>query len=166
MAAGNTYTPIATTTLGSATSSITFSSISGSYTDLVLIFYTPSNSINDDMYLQYNSDTGSNYSNTTLRGNGTTASSTRGSNTTGARFTDASSPTTTTSNTSIINIMSYSNTTTYKSNISRGNNASTGVETMVTLWRNTAAITTIKIYPASGNMATGTIATLYGIAAA
>ena len=32
-----TYEPIATTTLGSAAASVTFSSISGSYTDLVLI---------------------------------------------------------------------------------------------------------------------------------
>jgi hypothetical protein len=37
MAAGNTYTPIVTNTLSSATSSVTFSSISGSYTDLVLV---------------------------------------------------------------------------------------------------------------------------------
>jgi hypothetical protein len=161
-----TYEPLATTTLGSAAASITFSTISGAYTDLVLVFFTPSNSINDDMYLQYNSDTGSNYSNTTLRGNGTTASSTRGSNTTGARFSDSSSPTTTTSNTAIIHIMNYANTTTYKTNISRSNNASTGIDAMVTLWRNTAAITSVKVYPASGNMATGTIATLYGIKAA
>jgi hypothetical protein len=161
-----TYEPLATTTLGSAAASITFSTISGAYTDLVLVFFTPSNSINDDMYLQYNSDTGSNYSNTILRGNGTTASSTRTSNTTGARFSDQSSPTTTTSNTAIINIMNYANTTTYKTNISRSNNASTGVDAMATLWRNTAAITSIKVYPASGNMATGTIATLYGIKAA
>jgi hypothetical protein len=32
----STYTPIATTTLGSAAASYTFSSISGTYTDLVL----------------------------------------------------------------------------------------------------------------------------------
>ena len=166
MAAGVTYTPIATTTLGSAQSSVTFSSISGSYTDLVLVVYIPSNSTNDDMYLQYNSDTGSNYSNTTLRGNGTTASSTRGSNTTGARFSDSSSPTTTTSCTAIINIMNYANTTTYKTNISRSNNASTGVDSMVTLWRSTAAITSVKVYPASGNMASGSTFTLYGIQAA
>ena len=62
--------------------------------------------------------------------------------------------------------MNYANTTTYKTNISRSNNASTGVDAIATLWRNTAAITSVKVYPASGNMATGTIATLYGIKAA
>ena len=35
MAAGSTYTPIATTTLGSNVASYTFSSIAGTYTDLV-----------------------------------------------------------------------------------------------------------------------------------
>jgi len=38
MPAGATYNCIATTTLGSAQSSVTFSSITGSYTDLVLVF--------------------------------------------------------------------------------------------------------------------------------
>ena len=37
MAAGSTYTPLATNTLSSSSASITFSSISGSYTDLVLV---------------------------------------------------------------------------------------------------------------------------------
>ena len=162
----STNVPIASVTLSAAASSVILSDIPQTYTDLVLIVYTPSNSTNDDMYLQYNSDTGSNYSNTTLRGNGTTASSTRGSNTTGARFSDLSSPTTSTSNTAIIHIMNYANTTTYKTNISRSNNASTGVDSMATLWRNTAAITSVKVYPASGNMASGSTFTLYGIAAA
>jgi len=162
-----TYEPIATTTLGSAASNITFTSVSQAYTDIVAIVYVPSNSINDDLYMQFNSDTAGNYSNTTLRGNGTAASSTRGSNTTGARFSDMSSPQTTTSNTSIINIMNYTNTTTYKSIVSRGNNAATGVEAFASIWRATpTAINAIKFYPASGNMDTGTIITLYGIKAA
>ncbi len=161
-----TYEPLATTTLSSAASSVTFSGISGSYTDLVLIVFVSSNSVSQDMYLQYNADTGSNYSFTTLRGNGTSASSQRGSNETGARFSDQSSPTTTTSNTAIIHIMNYANTTTYKTNISRSNNASTGIDAMTTLWRNTAAITSVKVFPISGNMASGSTFTLYGIKAA
>ena len=40
MAAGATYEPIATNTLGSAAASVTFSGISGSYTDLILITST------------------------------------------------------------------------------------------------------------------------------
>lgn len=161
----STNVPIASVTLSASTPSITFTDIPQTYTDLVLVVFIASNSINDDMFLQYNSDTGSNYSNTTLRGNGTAASSTRGSNTTGARFSDLSSPTTTTSNTGIIHIMNYANTTTYKTNISRSNNASTGIDAMATLWRNTAAITSVKVFPASGNMASGSTFNLYGITA-
>jgi hypothetical protein len=39
----STYEPIATTTLGTATASVTFSSISGAYTDLVLVCRYPWN---------------------------------------------------------------------------------------------------------------------------
>ncbi len=166
MAAGSTYTPIATTTFGSAASSYTFSSIPSTYTDLQLVIYVPTNSVNDDLYMQVNSDTGTNYSATWLRGNGTAASSARNTAASGARLTDLSSPQTTTSNTSIVQLMNYSNATTYKTFMNRGNNAATGVDAFVCLWRSTAAINTIKIYPASGSMAIGTTLTLYGIAAA
>jgi hypothetical protein len=58
-----TYEPIATTTLGTSESSVTFSSISGSYTDLVLICAVKNTANNgDEVAFQLNSDTGSNYS--------------------------------------------------------------------------------------------------------
>ena len=46
MAAGNTYVALATQTLGSATATVTFSSISGAYTDLVLVYNGQYASIN------------------------------------------------------------------------------------------------------------------------
>ena len=61
MAAGATYTQIATTTLGSSQSTITFSSISGAYTDLVLVV-TAKVSSATDLWVRANSDSGSNYS--------------------------------------------------------------------------------------------------------
>jgi hypothetical protein len=64
-----TYTPIATTTLGTAAASVTFSSISGSYTDLVLII-AGVQSVADVPYIQFNSDTATNYSRTQLSGDG------------------------------------------------------------------------------------------------
>jgi len=167
MAAGSTYTPIATTTFGSAASSYTFSSVPSTYTDLVLIVYIPTNSTNDDIFMQFNSDTATNYSATWLRGNGSTASSPRSSNLTGIRISDLGSPTTTAASLLTISIQNYSNSTTYKTALARANNAAgNGVDAFVGLWRSTAAINTIKVYPASGSMATGTTMTLYGIAAA
>jgi hypothetical protein len=48
-----TYEPIATTTLGSAAADVTFTSISGTYTDLVLVAVTQIGSSGD--YLGGNS---------------------------------------------------------------------------------------------------------------
>jgi hypothetical protein len=167
MPAAQTYEPIATTTFGSAASSYTFNSVSSTYTDLVLVVYIPTNSTNDDIFMQFNSDTGSNYSATWLRGNGTAASSPRSTNLTGIRCSDLGSPTTTNASFIIIQIQNYSNTTTNKTVLTRANNAAgNGLDAFVGLWRSTAAINTIKVYPASGSMATGTTMTLYGIKAA
>ena len=78
MAAGSTYTPIATTTLGSAATSYTFTSIPSTYTDLVLVGNLSSSS-NTNISIRIYSDSGTNYSNTYLTGvNGTGASSASG----------------------------------------------------------------------------------------
>jgi uncharacterized protein related to proFAR isomerase len=74
-----TYEPIATTTLGGATNSVTFSSIAGTYTDLIIIVQGSVGSISG-VNLQFNSDTATNYSRTVLFGTGSVANSTRGSN--------------------------------------------------------------------------------------
>ena len=86
MAAGITYTPIATTDVTSSVADVTFSSISGSYTDLVLIISPISTATSGvDIAFQFNSDTGSNYSLTGLYGNGSSATSYRKSSRTRMR---------------------------------------------------------------------------------
>jgi len=159
MAAGSTYTPIATTTLGSAAASYTFSSIPSTYTDLVLIINP--NSYVENMNYQFNGDTATNYSNTFLFGDGSTTYSTRGSNRTSISGTVSGGW-------EIVryNIMNYSNTTTYKSVLNRMDDAASYVGTNVGLWRSTAAINSIKINAGTGNLPSGLMATLYGIAAA
>ena len=165
MAAGSTYTPIATTTLGSAQADVTFSSISGSYTDLVLIIGGKNASSDQGIVTQVGNgsvDTGSNYSTTYILGDGSSASSGR---TTGATSIIAGRMDNTAS-TSIINYMNYSNTTTYKTVLGRGNDG-TYVIQHVGLWRSTSAINTIKVFNLSSvNFAAGTVLTLYGIVAA
>ena len=164
MAAGSTYTPLATQTLGSAAASVTFSSISGAYTDLVLIV-SSSASVASYISLQYNADTGTNYSVTLMRGNGSAASSARYASTNEIYVSVASINTTEINNT-IVQFQNYSNTTTYKTNLSRANNASLSTDASVGLWRNTAAINSIKILNTGANFAIGSTFTLYGIAAA
>jgi hypothetical protein len=161
-----TYEPLATTTLGSAASSVTFSSISGSYTDLVLVVSaTWSGGSNSSFGFRLNSDTGSNYSITQLYGDGSSASSGRQSNQTKAVIGQINP---TEFGTTIFQFQNYSNATTYKTTLSRSNVA--GVITLagVALWRNTAAITRIDLeyFDVAGTFDTGSTFTLYGIKSA
>jgi hypothetical protein len=75
----------------------------------------------------------------------------------------------------MIDFMNYSNTTTYKTWITRGGNVSDNSGSTANLWRSTSAINTIAIAESGtggsgsfnyGNMLAGTTFTLYGIAAA
>jgi hypothetical protein len=161
-----TYEPITSTTLTSAQADITFSAISGSYTDLRLVFEGLAVSAGVDIYCQVNGDTASNYSHTRLTGNGTSATSSRGSSLAFMRFSDGGSPQTGNTSLTKVDFMNYSNTTTFKTAINRADNANRGTDAVVNLWRSTAAITSIKLYLSSGNIASGAIATLYGIKAA
>jgi hypothetical protein len=167
LAAGSTYTPIATTTLGSAATSYTFSSIPSTYTDLVLICNTAITTGSSYYLVQFNSDTGSNYSATRLRGNGSAATSGRDTSATQI-YTSSGATITTTSleNNLIMNVMNYSNTSTYKTVIGKDNAASIETDAYVGLWRSTAAINTIKISIGSSTFIAGSTFTLYGISCA
>ena len=165
-----TYEPIATTTLGSAAASITFSSIPATYTDLKLVTVAQADTF--DGYvgydIQFNSDTGSNYSLTRLVGNGTTAVSARISNATQLNIGGAVATSTTSSNFALseIDIFNYSGSTykTLLSGLSGDTNGAGQVRRVVGLWRSTSAITSVYLFADSGfNFKTGTTATLYGI---
>ena len=155
-----TYTPIATNTLSSSAASVTFSSIPGTYKDLVLVATAPSGDNNE--VLRFNNDTGSNYSWTRMWGNGTDALSSRSASDTYIRNTggDLSSQ-----NIVIINIQNYSNATTYKTTLGRGANTPALTMATVGLWRNTSAITTITYSVTANTFATGSTFTLYGMGA-
>ena len=167
MAAGNTYVALATNTLSSAAASVTFSSISGAYTDLVLVANVIPTSSPYYAFRVGNGSvsTSSLYSRTALYGNGTSAFSIRHSNETYAyAFEDviATSP-----STFITSFQNYSNTTTYKTFITRGNSASSLVNATVNLFRSTSAIDVIEVNTGGvSTFATGSTFTLYGIAAA
>ena len=161
-----TYVPLATQTLGSAAASVTFSSISGAYTDLVLVFAGTTVTTVNNLSLQFNGDTASNYSITRLRGNGTTASSSRFTGGTLMLGPNISTISTTISPV-IWQIQNYSNTTTYKTALSRGGGSDSETAATVALWRSTAAINQVVVLVnGSQNMASGSTFTLYGIAAA
>jgi hypothetical protein len=164
----STYEKIATTTLGSAQATVTFSTITGTYTDLVLVIGNLKVSLNTaSLTLQLNGDTGSNYSNTQLRGNGSAASSSRGSSLTSAlNYITYAATSNTSEGVVILNFQNYSNATTYKTTLIRANSAPNAVEATVNLWRNTAAITSITMgVQGADTYSSGSTFTLYGIKA-
>jgi hypothetical protein len=169
MAAGSTYTPIATTTLASATNSYTFSSISGSYTDLILVAANITNaSSTNSLFLRFNGDTGSNYSSTFMEGTGTLTKAFGLANRTVIDTGYYVGLSTTNPGQVNFSIMNYSNSTTFKSVLSRfqqASGAAPGTSSTVSLWRNTAAITSVEVR-CDVNLGIGTTLTLYGIAAA
>jgi len=165
MAAGSTYTPIATNTLGSAASSVTFSSISGSYTDLVIVCNAKGTAA-ESVRMQFNSDTGTNYSSTQLSANtgAGTVNSVKFSSVDDIRIGYYQNGLSTTDFLPcIIQIQNYSNSTTYKTALGRSDQQ---VVATIGLWRSTSAITAVKLYPAAGNFTSDSTFTLYGIAAA
>jgi hypothetical protein len=119
--------------------------------------------------MQFNGDTATNYSYTQLYGNGTAAGSSTGTSLSFIVIGDnRAGSSTTIPNFVTTDIFSYAGTT-YKSVLDTDQmdkNGTGSLEYMVGLWRNTAAITSIKIGNDGTNFNTGTTATLYGIKAA
>lgn len=160
-----TYTPIARQVLASATNTLTFSSISSAYTDLMLVVTGQFASGTDYPVYQFNGDTSSNYSDLALRGTGSAAQSGAAAN---RVFTSVSSygGTSTQPFSFYTNFMNYSNTTTYKTCLSRWTNPAVETGANVGMWRSNAAINSIRVYAlSSNNFIAGCTFTLYGIKA-
>lgn len=165
-----TYTPIATQTLtNSSTITVSFTSIPSTYTDLVLIVSAKVTTAGANNYgIQFNSDTGTNYSRTLLNGSGTSASSSRNSNqnyvTMGVVANSGQAE-----SIQITQIMNYANTTTYKTALNRCAWVE-GTQAVVGLWRSTSAINRIDIFLeqtyGTNYFTSGATFTLYGIKAA
>jgi len=165
MAAGNTYVPLASTTTSSTQGSITFSSISGAYTDLVIVYNNLASS-NADAYLQFNGDTATNYSSIVLSGNGTSPSGASQMNINKIYLDNYGTPGSSERSVSILQVQNYANTTTYKTLLAQSGRASSGLDLSAGTWRSTAAVTSILLGFVSATWNSGSTFTLYGIAAA
>jgi hypothetical protein len=155
----DTYRPLATVTLGSSASSDTFSSIHATYRDLIVV-NSGTTSSNSSAYLQYNADTGSNYSQVLMLGNGTAAQSFSGTST-GAEVGTVYG----TQGIIRVQIMDYSATDKHKTALSRSDNAANQTLASATRWANTAAITSVRAYyQTAATWQTGTTFNLFGIA--
>jgi hypothetical protein len=165
MAAGNTYTQIASTTLGSAASTISFTSIAATYTDLVLVLVGKRTTGGNNLEVNFNNDSTALYSRTLLYGNGSAAGSTRNTGQTSIKDfyvgLNASNE-----STHIMNIMNYANTTTFKTMLWRSDRADEAAQAIVGLYRSTSAINRIDLSTSGSTITAGTTASLYGITAA
>lgn len=161
---------LATTTLASSTTTVTFSSIPGTYRDLRLVFshVNTGGATAADGFIRINGDSGANYSDVYMFGNGTTPSSgSRSSQTESQWFVDG----TTLGNTAIIyDFLDYSATDKHKTFLCKQNMASYAVVAQACRWANTAAITSISLTSADNlgsgtpdQFATGSIFSLYAI---
>jgi len=166
MPAGATYEPIATSSPTSV-GTVDFSSL-GSYTDIrIVIFTRQAAGSATDIRIRFNSDTGTNYSFTELYGTGAAAASASTSN---ASYIAAGLTRNVANiwNATTVDIFNYAGATnkTVLTTDASESNGSGYVWRKVGLWRSTSAITTITVSLNSGNFATGTTISLYGIKAA
>lgn len=161
----NTYTPLANITLSSSASSVTFSSISQAYRDLILVVNGKVVSGSADAYMRFNSDSGTNYSRVRMSGDGSSAVSAQASSDTQGYIDSYGYLDTNFSYATLVQIMDYPATDKHKTYLSRSNNAGLGVDALAGRWASTSAITSILVGLSTGSFATGTTMSLFGVAA-
>jgi len=163
-----TNTPLQSILLTSSTSTVTFSNIDQTYTDLVLVASTRSlyNGTNDALFIQINGDSSALYSRTEMYN----SSGGRASSETAFKYHGKTAGATSnagTFGTSTINFMNYSNATTYKTLIARcgmADSTYSEVKMSTGLYRSTNAITSMAITSESGtSFVAGSTFDLYGI---
>lgn len=155
-----TYIPLANLTLSGSAASVTFSSISQAFRDVVLVCSMSNTVGNGALLLQLNGDTGGNYNWVRMYGDG---SSTASSTTTGATSATIGNFGTNQSNNQL-SIMDYSTTDKHKSVLSRTNDSAYIVSAYAARWASTSAVTSFVVYPAGNAFAAGSTFALYGIA--
>jgi hypothetical protein len=168
---------LATVSLTSTVSSVTFSDIPPSYTHLQIRGISrasTSGERNNMFYLTYNGDTAANYSWHNLLGSGASVFAEGASSTSIPRTGMSTAATALSGNMGpvIIDILDYTNTNknkTLRSLTGFDNNGAGEIYFNSTSWRNTSAVTSITLTPFQGNGASSFVANtsfaLYGIKA-
>jgi hypothetical protein len=169
----SSFESIQTITVGSATPSVTFSSIPSTFKHLqVRSINRDSTSayVSNDLYMNFNGDTGSNYSVHRLYGTGSSVAVDNVVNSTymliGQQATSLATSTIFGAN--VIDILDYTDTNKNKTARGLGGvdlNGNTDGRIMFQsgLWRNTTSVTSITFRAATGNLAVGSSFALYGI---
>lgn len=147
---------------------IEFTSIPGTYTDLLLLLSGRStNASHDPVFVTFNSNS-ANYSYVSIWGTGSSVQSFSGSSLANVeiQYLPSTAQTSSTFNNAGIYIANYAGSSSKSVSVDpvSENNGTTAYQIpMNWLWANSAAITTIKLDPANGNFAQYSSASLYGI---
>lgn len=162
--------------LGSAAPDFTFSSIPANYRHLQLWIQCRGDTAATfvGLGLQFNSDTGTTYDTEQLAGLATTVAATEGHSGTSVGIGEAAAASALAGGAGsfVVHIHNYTGTAFWKlltinHNLSHptsvGQSASIQSKQWTGRWRNTNAITSIKVFPTAGNLVTGSTATLYGL---
>lgn len=162
----NTYTPLANITLGSSASTITFSSISQAYKDLVIVTSLVSSGTYASASMRMNGDTGSNYSYVfAVDGPSSFSGTSSAMSLFWSGFASGGNVT------SIVQVMDYSATDKHKTSLFRINkfdSEGNSVGMAAQRWASTSAVTSFSIYSSGGYgqpFAAGTTVSLFGVAA-
>jgi hypothetical protein len=161
-----TYTPLATVTLSSSASSVTFSSIPATYRDLILVVNSQQDATTG-AGIRFNADSGSNYSHVVMRNSGGSPVS---GTFTGTNFLSSWSSRLSGSRYMLVfQAMDYSATDKHKTVIYRNgytdNDSVQSVEAFAARWANTGAVTSLAITTGSGNFSSGSTFNLFGVIA-
>jgi hypothetical protein len=158
----NSYESIQTVTLGSSSSSVSFTSIPSTYKHLQ-IRYSLTAAAAADTGVRFNSDAGANYSSHLLRGTGTAAQAYTytSSNQIYAQFNIGFN-----TSVAVIDILDYASTnknTTIRSLAGWDNNGSGEIDLWGGAWYNTAAVSSIDLVALTTTFSANSKFALYGI---
>jgi hypothetical protein len=166
------FESIQTITAGSAVASIEFTSIPQSYSHLQIRGIGRSTIVGaaDEIQIQFNSDTATNYSTHQFYGDGGTSASSAAATSSimYGIYTTGASGLANNFGAGVFDILDYANTNKFKTIriISGYDNNGSGYALMRSgNWRSTSAITSIKLFTASSNFAQYSSFALYGIKA-
>jgi hypothetical protein len=163
------YDALATVTLSASTASITFAGIPTGYKHLQIRAIGKSTTTNDqDLYWRYNGDTSAAYSIHYLLGNGAGVFSAGSGSNTFVRTNNFLPRSTYTSiyGATVIDILDYASSSKNKTSRHLTGDDNNGAGAMILdsgCWYNTAPITSILLYPGSGNFDTYSSFALYGV---
>jgi hypothetical protein len=162
-----TYTPLATVTLGSSASSVSFSSIPASYRDLIIVTNILSPTVDGcDFALRVNGDTGTNYSYVRMYGGSAATGSDSSASATNISGGFGLGNNTTTPAPVTIQIMDYSATDKHKTFLTRLNDMGRSWSAaFASRWANTSAVTSVQVLTTVNNFAAGSTFSLYGVIA-